>query len=438
MDRNSTRWLSWLYFTIAVLGFSWIVAPVTVRGQDTFITPQITAPAEATGLFDPVPLDPSPPSFSPSSVEEPVYQQPAPAVLGTAECPQYWIVSSRCDVQHRRHLHLDDADLDVYQRAADGQLYHVNLATLQAQTIPGVPVLMCFHGSFVTWQDECAESHGAYQAIRAACPHLPLQVIFFTWPSDGLITGILPTDVAIRGRQAEFNGLHAARVITCLPPSCPVSLLGHSHGCRVILSTLHLAGGGDIQGMTYPAIQATPRRYRAVFAAAAVDHHWLNPKDRYGCALPVTECIINLQNRKDMALAVYPLHRLFAGRALGRTGLIRRDVRKLGGESQKVVSVDVSDIEGHNHLWPGYFQSPEIMSTIAPVLYYPGVAQFLPAEQQAPLMIPTEPVSAPQESEVAPVPTPVLPDLPTATPDPEPKSNPPQDDFRLFRNPRST
>ena len=84
---------------------------------------------------------------------------------------------------------------------------------------------------------------------------------------------------------------------------------------------------------------------------------------------------MNLQNRKDLALAFYPLHRLFAGRPLARSGLTRRDTRLLGAESQKVINIDVTAIEGHNHLWPGYFNSPEIGAAIANVIYWPEVNQ---------------------------------------------------------------
>ena len=72
---------------------------------------------------------------------------------------------------------------------------------------------------------------------------------------------------------------------------------------------------------------------------------------------------------------------------------------------------DVSEIDGHNHLWPGYFQSTEIMSAIAPVLYYPGTAQFVagPAASE-PVYAPTQPTSTPIESPANPVPTPLLPE----------------------------
>ena len=413
MVRSIPRSLFWLAVAFAAAWLSLIAAPRRVTGQETSVGRRTYFSAmQAPAGFTPV--EPAPPAFvqmPPESV----------GVIGTAQAPNYWIVSSRCDIQHRRHLHLDDGDLDVFQRTPDGQLHRANLGTLQACTIPGVPVLVSIHGSYVSWEDECLESHQAYQWVRNACPELPLQVIFFTWPSEGLITGLLPADVSIKGKQAEFNGFHITRMLNCVPESCPVSFIGHSLGCRVILSTLHLAGGGDVQGMTYPGAM-TSHRYRAVFAAAAVDHNWLNPGERYGCALPRTECILNLRNRRDFALAFYPLHRPFAGRALARSGLTRRDTRKLGIESEKVISLDVTHIQGHNHMWPGYFQSPEIAAAIAPVIYFP--------ETKAPMRAPVYeyPTATPEElsppAVIAPAPTEYAPAESDA-----PTYNPPVDDF---------
>ena len=418
MVRNFTRPLFWLAFGLATAWLSLIAVPRRVSGQEFRpSTRAFFSPAVVT--VDATYVETAPPAFS-----QPPALQPT-GVIGTAEAPYYWIVSSRCDIQHRRHIHLDDGELDVYQRTPDGQLSQSNIATLQSQIIPGVPVLMCIHGTFVTWEDECIESHQAYQWIRNACPQLPLQVIFYTWPSDGLVTGLLPADIAIRARQSEFNGFHAARVLNGVPQSCPVSFIGHSLGCRTILSALHLAGGGEVQGMTYPGPMTT-HRYRAVFAAAAVDHNWLNPRDRYGCALPRTECIVNLQNRQDLPLAFYPLYRPFAGRALARSGLTRRDTRKLGATSEKVINLDVTDIQGHNHLWPGYFRSPEIAAAIAPVIYYPGVAQFQSTPEYD---RPSAPPYESAEPQFAPPPTPLTPTQHVPSEADAPLYNPPADDF---------
>jgi Alpha/beta hydrolase of unknown function (DUF900) len=417
MVRSFPRPLFWLAFALATLWLSLIAAPRRVSGQD-FSSP-------SRSYFSPraVPVEVHSADSVPPDFTTPRIQAAPPAVLGTASSPNYWIVSSRDDVQHRRHQHLDDGELDVYQRTPDGRLCPTNLALLRSQIIPGVPVLICIHGVFVRWEDECLESHQAYQWIRNACPQLPLQVIFFTWPSDGIITCLIPVDVNIRSKQAEFNSLHVARLINGIPESCPVSFIGHSLGCRTILSTLHLAGGGEVQGFCCPDGLGPNRRFRAVFAAAAVDHNWLNPHDRYGCALPRTECIVNLQNRKDLPLAFYPLYRPFAGRAIARSGLTRRDKSKLGPQSEKFINLDVTMTQGHNHLWPGYFRRPDIAAAIAPVIYYPGVAQYTdtPADEWP---------SAPQtEHRLAPQPTPLSPtEFESEPPHPLP-DHPPVDDF---------
>ena len=142
--------------------------------------------------------------------------------------------------------------------------------------------------------------------------------------------------------------------------------------------------------------------------------------------------MVNLRNRKDFALAFYPLHRLFAGRSLGRAGLTRRDTRKLGVESDKFINLDVTAIEGHNHMWPGYFQSPEIAAAIAPVIYFPETNQPLSAPVYE---MPSSPsVEQMQYEQFAPLPIPVSPAEP-ATTEPTPPSNeapldnPPTDDF---------
>ncbi len=437
MVRTFYQSLLWIAWGLTVLWFSVGFAPRSVRGQETpvpvfsfeeAVSFDVPMAVPAGSSLDEFEAEPAPPTFIPQDI------QSAPTI-GTANAPHYWIVSSRCDVQHKREAHINDGVLDVYQRTPDGALQATDMGALSAQIVPGIPVLICVHGVFVTWNDECVESHAAYQWIRNACPQLPLQVIFFTWPSDGRITGILPTDVAIRGRQSEFNSFHLAKVIESLPESCPVSFLGHSLGCRTILSTIHLAGGGEIQGMTYPGSMGANRRYRAVLTAAALDHHWMNPKDRYGCAVARSECVVILRSRKDLALVTYPFHRLFAGRALSHSGLTRRDERKLGSLGQKVIEIDVTEYEGYNHLWPGYFTVPEIAAQIAPYLYYPGTAQFTtPIGDDMPPVepLPSEPSAAPTLPE-APVPTPVPTAPEPVTPEPvtpEPEATPPEDDFR--------
>lgn len=346
MSRATSLWLTWSLTLWAILA-TLVVAPAPLRGQE------------------PAPLLPATPPALPPLEAAP----PANPLIGSCETPDYWIVSSRDAVQHRLRKR-DDWTLDVFHRHVGGQMVASSLGELGRSMAPGVPVLICIHGSFVDWESNFKESAEAYQWIRRAAPHLPLQVIFFSWPSDGPYTHITPLDVAIRGERAEFNGFHVAQVVSSIPESCPVSFLGHSHGCRVILSTLHIAGGGTVQDLCFRYDMGRSRRYRVVLAAAAVDHDWLNPGERYDRSLVRCEALLTLINRDDLPIAVYPFHRPGAKRALSRVGLTEHDRCQLGRQSMKAAELDVTCLVGHDHLWPGYYHSPRIATSIAPYVYF--------------------------------------------------------------------
>lgn len=290
--------------------------------------------------------------------------------IGDASAPNYWLVSSRCSAQHVNDMGRGPWGLDVLQRTPDLQMHRTDLPSLTSQLVPGVPVCIYVHGSFVEWESQCREAHNAYMHLRSASGGAPLQMIFFNWPSDGPYTYLPTIDVGVRGRQAEFNGFHLAWLISQIPESCPVCLIGHSHGARVVFSAMHLAGGGAIQGYVFPYSMGAQRRYRVVLAAAAMDHHFLNPGNRYGCALNRVECVLNLRNRHDIALTVYPLHRPFARRAFGKSGLTQRDAQAMGWNAMKIREYDVTPYLGHLHYWPEYYSRPAILAAIIPYAHF--------------------------------------------------------------------
>ncbi len=281
---------------------------------------------------------------------------------------KYWIVSSRCAVQNIHSKSLEPWGLDVYERNCGGQLIHTSLDMMSAQLDPSLPICVFSHGSFVNWELQCREAHAAFQRLQH-CTSSPVQFIFFTWPSDGPFTFILPVDVGVRGNQAEFNGFHMAHLLSRLPQHSRVSLIGHSHGARVMLSALHLSGGGTILGHVFNGNMGY-RRYRLILAAAATDHNWLNPGQRYGCSLNSVECMLNFRNSEDLALAFYPLARPLFTSPLGRRGFSRRDQMKLGAHAAKIRTVDVTCQLGHEHLWPDYYNKQVVVSAIMPYICY--------------------------------------------------------------------
>ncbi|NOX56045.1 MAG: alpha/beta hydrolase [Planctomycetes bacterium] len=288
--------------------------------------------------------------------------------MGTACRPDYWIVSSRHCWQHAGPCQVV-CPFEYFRVGPDGRWVRASREEFLASLVPNVPVCIVAHGSFVPFASVVADSRWTYAWIRAAAPEYPLHVVFYTWPSEAPITGIPQIDVAILGRRGGFNGFYLAQLINLIPPDHPVSLLGHSHGTRVIASALHLLSGGQVQGHTLDC--SSPRRpLRAVFAAAAIDHNWLNPGERYDRALWGVEYLVNLQNHLDVVLGLYPLRKPFSRRALARSGFTTRDRHRLGWLAGKIAEFDVTNLVGLGHQWPNYNRHPYIAWIISPYLYY--------------------------------------------------------------------
>lgn len=260
------------------------------------------------------------------------------------------------------------------------------LSLLTQSLTPGVPICINVHGSFVTDRDVRYQSAMTYRWLKSASCGDSVQVINFAWPSARpILVATVNCDVNLLGRRAARNGWYLAELIRHLPPESPVCLIGHSHGTRLVASALHLMGGGQVQGVTHPYSRAHGRRIRTVFAAAAIRHDWLNPGERYGRAMCSTECLINLRNRHDAALALYPLRHPFSGHSLGSKGFTPRDRRDLRGWSPRVSEYDVTRFIGHAHMWPRYLEYPQLAWLIRNFVYYPethGMASVAEQLQQ--------------------------------------------------------
>ncbi len=320
----------------------------------------------------------------------PLEEEPAPkvAVPPTVELQvpiaaprlavKYWIVSTRCCRQSHHKCGLS-CRFTCHAVTEDCQCVPVCFEQLIAGQIPGAPTCVLTHGSFTRMDDVWEDSECTYCWLRGACPQVPLNFIYFTWPSEGpfalvpnnpFSTVIPCLDFGVLGRRAELNGFYLADLIGSLPGPTTVSLIGHSLGARTVASSLHLLGGGTVQGQARWNPADCGHRIRVVLAAAAIEHDWLNPGDRYGCALNRAECLLNLRNECDFALALYPLRKPFSSRALARTGFTSKDQRKLGDRLVQVSELDVAPVIGKGHSWPSYCRQPGIAAAVSPYVYF--------------------------------------------------------------------
>lgn len=346
------------------------VTPSTLTfAQDGPTIPSTTAPTPTLSL----PTNPTPKA---RPLEQPSADLPLVSaglvdhhVGGSADCPDYWVVSTRTCIQHRRDG-CPTCQFQYARRTPDQRLNAGTETDFRSWFRPGVPVCIVVHGSFVSPAGTLTDSHQTYKWLKRAAPHRPLQVVFFTWPSNKLTTVVVPqVDIAVLGKRSAFNGLHLTRMVTQIPKACPISFVGHSHGSRTVLAALHVLGGGNLQGYVLTKDVATGRRIRAIVAAAAVDRNWITPGGRYGRALCMTECLVNLRSRLDAPLLLYPLRAPFADLPLSQ-GLSRFNVARMGGSANKVTEFDVTHLVGVMHMWPNYYRRSEIAAVLMPYIHF--------------------------------------------------------------------
>lgn len=290
-----------------------------------------------------------------------------PAELGDCD---YWIVSSRdCGGTNTS----PDAGrcLLYLNRTSEQNLVRERRETFLASVRPDRPVCFVMHGSYNRWRDVMVESRRIHRWLRSAAPELPMQVVFFTWPSDGNMPFIFPVDIAILGRRSSAHGAYLASLISQLPADQRVAIVGHSHGARTAVAAMHLLGGGALEeGPTLPAGSPYPRQVRAVLVAAAIDHNWLNPGQRYGQALLVPERVLLMRNSRDSTLAIYPMRKFMGERALGKDGLGQDDRFALGSLGPKVVELNAAEFADWHHAFADFHQRPELAKAMVPFVYF--------------------------------------------------------------------
>lgn len=315
----------------------------------------------------PDPLPPSPVPQESVVAETPI---PAETPIRTVGCDTgYWIVSTRCCVEAAERCEPCHYHTYRFDGCQPGRM--TNFDELLRSLEPGTPICFMVHGSFVEWDSMLRDSAATHRWLRNAAPGKPLHIVFFTWPSDDTSRLIPHSDINRLGRRATLHGFYLADLVTRIPCDHPVSLIGHSHGARNVCSALHALGGGCLEGRTLATTRHPQQRIRTVLAAAAMDHDWFNPGERFDLALCATESLLNLKNRHDFPLIFYPTRRPFSSsRAIALTGLTNRDHRRIGDSACRIVECDVTHLIGFGHIWAHYYRQPCIATAIRHHVYF--------------------------------------------------------------------
>ena len=116
------------------------------------------------------------------------------------------------------------------------------------------------------------------------------------------------------------------------------------------------------------------------------EHELLHLLDRalHGC-----ERFLNLYNRRDEALRLYPL--LFRGghhHALGKLGLTNRDLDRLGPLAARYEEHDLHDLLGREHTLLDAVANRQVARWIAPYVWAPDPGDLPPRGDGGPRIFP--------------------------------------------------
>ncbi|MFM7161056.1 MAG: alpha/beta hydrolase, partial [Planctomycetaceae bacterium] len=277
-----------------------------------------------------------------------------------------WIISSR-EVRGTPERNDCTAQFEYFRRSPQGPV-PVSREQFLATVRPDRTVCFMIHGSYNAWSDVVKESDSNVAFLREAAGGQDVQVVCFTWPSNGYVPMLLPVELRLLGRKAAVHGGYLAQLISRLGRQQPVTVVGHSHGARCAVAALHALGGGTLDDNSRLARgTGSPESLRCVLLAAAVDHDWLNPGKRYDRALYPVESMLVVHNARDGWLGVYPLHAPLKGQqALGRSGITRQDRQQLNGLANKIDLFDAGPITGRSHDLATFNSSPDLARVLGP------------------------------------------------------------------------
>ncbi len=288
-----------------------------------------------------------------------VLQHPVCIFVRSRQCPQSPRTQNpACDFRYDYH-------------GPDGR-FHAISGDEMFQMLPrSAPVLILVHGSFVDFEEE-PELLQTCEWIRSAAPDQPLLVLCYRWPSDIGWKAILGSIAVCQlAHRAEFNGFYLSQLINRVPPGNSVSLLGHSHGCRMIAAALHLLSGGRVKGKSLPPCDWSERCLRVTFFSAAMDHDWLNPGERYDLAINRMCWLQNHRHTCDWALLTYPGRYPGSACALGKTGFTRKDLKRLGWQATKIEQITGQGKLNWGHFLSSYLKDRAIKPRVLSNIYSP-------------------------------------------------------------------
>lgn len=251
-----------------------------------------------------------------------------------------------------------------YETRANGRPHWKSVDWREALLAPTTTRTVIYvHGNRVEPGEDHYRGMMVYHSlVSQGRPSEPIRFIIWSWPSTP-IPGLLK-DMYVKAARTRPAGWQLAWFLDQLPEETPITLVGYSYGARVISGSLHLLGGGKLNGLEL-AERVHPDRgpMPVAMIAAAYDADWIQPGRYHERALSQVEELVLTTNHRDPAMRLYHFS-VDRGRidALGKSGVPQPS--SLGEAAQRIALIDTTAEVGRSHALKDYLAARGKMAII--------------------------------------------------------------------------
>jgi hypothetical protein len=291
---------------------------------------------------------------------EPWYQRLTPEIC----CREYWVVNARyaspCD-----SLESGFDQLTYWKSEDAGGWREYSRDEFVEAMDPSLPTTFFVHGSFLNhkWAVRCGWR--CYREIGSGVP--AFRLVLWSWPAERIPHMDAIENFYVKMEWSERQGYYLAALIDQLDPDLPLSLTGHSIGCRTACAALDGLACGEVAGEPLPPASYTGRRpIQACFLVPAFDPRYLWPKGKYSYALSQLDRLLVVYNPEDRMMGLHSRH--ISPWVLGWHGM--PEPERLGKDQHKLKEVSSEEWVGNDHRFSVYAHTKEGRSWMQRYFFY--------------------------------------------------------------------
>ncbi len=209
------------------------------------------------------------------------------------------------------------------------------------------------HGNWMEWNNARERGLYVYQLLAGQTTK-PIRLILFSWPSER--DGRVGPDVREKASLVNVEAYYLADFLKHVPNDRPIGMMGFSFGGAVICGTLHLLGGGCLDGRSLPQPIVAHPNTRVSMVAPAFDREQLSHGGKYQLALGQIDHLVNLYNSVDPVLRRFRFIDGGSPEAAGFLGISPRGGSPLA-TAPNIVQYDCSRAAGRTHNEVDYYRN---------------------------------------------------------------------------------